>query len=358
MISFKVIGIEIELHWTFIALFGYLVFSLLLFNAENFFGYLTFFVLLFLSVFFHELMHSIVALSKKIKVQKIILLPIGGASITEKNIENPFDELQVAIAGPLFNFIVVIVILFAAQMFDLGLPLSSLSEITPESFNALLFSSPLFALLYVNLMLGLFNLLVPAFPMDGGRVLRALLSIFVGNTKATLWSTFISKILSVAMFVFSLLIGNLILTFISIILFVAANQEASLVKVKEEIKTVDLYDVIDFNPLKIKGTDSIEDAFKLMKSKNKTALLVDNNKIVNLDTISKVKRDKWALPVEKIAREVPSFTLKGRKDKLVDLMLVKGIDLVPVIEKGHLVGAIEFDVLQKALEIKRILEKD
>ena len=145
----RIYGIAIELHWTFILL---LLFTLL-------FGPLLFtlITLLFVCVLIHELAHSVTALRNKVGVKKIVLLPIGGASIIEDQKLDAATELSISLAGPVMSIF-------------LGFLFGIFSIFTPPGLITLLFQE----MFILNLLLGVFNLL-PAFPMDGGRVFRSYL---------------------------------------------------------------------------------------------------------------------------------------------------------------------------------------
>lgn len=170
-------GISLEIHQTFIWLILIIVILLLIFSPAEFFSYLLLLAFLFVSVFIHELFHSLVSIWRGFKVKKIILLPIGGLSVSTDFPEKPLEELLISLAGPLFNFIIVFAIIVIINVFP-GLPWPSLSggEALQE-LNTAILGNPLFALFWVNLILGAFNLFVPALPLDGGRVLRALLAL-------------------------------------------------------------------------------------------------------------------------------------------------------------------------------------
>ncbi|MFN3527816.1 MAG: site-2 protease family protein, partial [Candidatus Altarchaeaceae archaeon] len=142
----------------------------------------------------HELSHSIIAIKFKFKVRGITLFPIGGVADVEIK-ENPKAEFFIALAGPLFNF------LFAWMCFII------LFLITPEiseylnyhkifglEFN-LSFEGILGLIIWINFLLGAFNTFFPAFPMDGGRILRSLLAMKFDYVLATKYALIISKIL-------------------------------------------------------------------------------------------------------------------------------------------------------------------
>ena len=162
--SFKigsVWGIPIELHITFLLL----IIAVLVLSIPTF--YLFFIILfLFLFVVFHELAHSIIARHYGIKVRKIILYPIGGVSEIEEIPDNPSQEWRMAVAGPLTSLVLGVALLVVSLVISPHLITSVLTFTITGNL--------LFDLAILNILLGLFNL-IPAFPMDGGRVFRALL---------------------------------------------------------------------------------------------------------------------------------------------------------------------------------------
>lgn len=170
-------GISIEVHVTFVLFF----LLILLAGFANF----LFFLIIFMIVLSHELCHSIAAILSGIPVPRIILLPFGGLASIELP-ENPMTELKISLSGPFFNFF------FAG----VGFVLIKLMGLTLLSYGHLLYALVdggvgVFTVDYVlsmlvmsNLVLGLFNM-VPAFPMDGGRVLRSILALWIDYAKAT-----------------------------------------------------------------------------------------------------------------------------------------------------------------------------
>jgi Zn-dependent protease len=157
-------GIPIELHITFILLMGAVFF---LFYPQLYFFVLILF--LFVFVVFHELAHSVVARHYGIKVRKIVLYPIGGVSEIEEIPEKPSIEWRMAIAGPLTSFLIGITLFGLDQFITIETPAALFA---PSLATA---GSLMLDLAVLNLILGAFNL-IPAFPMDGGRVFRALLA--------------------------------------------------------------------------------------------------------------------------------------------------------------------------------------
>lgn len=223
---FKIKGIPIRINVTWLILFFLLIFSLL--NGElksihpeggtlAWFMESIFFVLFFFSsLIAHEAAHSIVAKSKSIDVSDITLYIFGGAARILKEPAKPFDEIQMAAAGPLVSFIIsgfsyLLSIIFLKLHFDSG--------------------EVVFLLLsYANLILAVFNL-IPAFPLDGGRILRSIIWLFTKNRlKATSAAAIISKFFALLLFSAGVYlstkvsIDSLWISFIAIVMFIFSSR--------------------------------------------------------------------------------------------------------------------------------------
>nr|MBP6810432.1 site-2 protease family protein [Saprospiraceae bacterium] len=195
---FTWLGIPVFLHWTFGLIFLYILWhaqSVGLGTIET--VWLTaLFMSLFLCVLLHEYGHAIAARRYGVKTRDIVLMPIGGVARLERMPEKPFHEFVVAIAGPAVNVVIAVVLfviigltveegsfgemlLSAVQTRDIG------PEIATESGYLMSPTMHFFIYLaFTNVVLVIFNM-IPAFPMDGGRVFRALLSMWLGRPKAT-----------------------------------------------------------------------------------------------------------------------------------------------------------------------------
>jgi len=179
----RIAGIDINVHVTFglILLFGAIQWGVPYGARGALFGALLMLVL-FMCVVLHELGHSLVAQAFGIPVRDITLLPIGGVARMEKNPSKPVHELLIAAAGPLVNVALATMLWIAT---DVGATLASTpvpdlaKQMTPGLPTALLW------LFLSNVFLAAFNL-IPAFPMDGGRMLRAVLAMSLGFAIATL----------------------------------------------------------------------------------------------------------------------------------------------------------------------------
>ena len=218
----RIAGIDINVHVTFglIVLLGAMDWGSRFGARGALFGALLVLVL-FLCVVLHELGHALVAKAFGIGVRDITLLPIGGVARMEKNPEKPVHELVIAAAGPLVNILLAAGLLavtgVASSLGKLD-PATALKSLTPGSETALLW------LLFANILLAVFNLL-PAFPMDGGRMLRAVLAMFLGFGPATRVASGVGQFLAVAMGLFGLLTGNFLLALVALFVFLGASQE-------------------------------------------------------------------------------------------------------------------------------------
>lgn len=211
----KVSGIEIRLHWTFVLLPIYIYFS----SLASGFGIAgaTTSVLLVLAIFgcvlLHELGHAFAARQFGIPTRDITLLPIGGVAALERIPRNPLQEMWIAVAGPLVN-----VVIAAALLLLIGFG---------GIFNGGFFAS----LALANIVLVLFNL-IPAFPMDGGRILRSSLALFTNWHHATEIAVSVGKILAVGLGFAGLLSGNIMMLFVAMFVWFAANSELAMARTR------------------------------------------------------------------------------------------------------------------------------
>lgn len=231
-------GIPVKIHWTFGLLFlyvGYIgISNNLSWQSTAFYG--LFVICLFICVVLHELGHALMARRFQVKTVDIILSPIGGVARLTHLPSKPKQEFLIAIAGPLVN--VVIAILVGMVMWALGVGLSTFQAEREETI--FLASDFLPFLLVMNIVLFFFNLL-PAFPMDGGRVLRSLLSMKMSRTRATLIAVRIGQVLAVLFVIGGLWLGQIVLPVIGIFIFLSASNELKHVRIDEFLnyKTVE-----------------------------------------------------------------------------------------------------------------------
>lgn len=221
-----VAGIGLYIHVTFFILLIWIGASYYLPRhswTEAFYG-LAFVIALFAIIVLHELGHALTARRFGIRTRDITLLPIGGVARLERMPEDPRQELAVALAGPAVNvvlaflfFIILVLMRQPLLPFDLG----NFSIVSPDFVRRLL---------YVNVILAVFNLL-PAFPMDGGRVLRAFLAMKMDYIRATHMAANVGQVMAF-IFGFIGLFSNPFLVFIALFVWMGAAAESSMVQMK------------------------------------------------------------------------------------------------------------------------------
>src|SRR6476660_3067643 len=218
----KVAGTVVRVHLTFLLFLAWIfAASYASGGAATAWDSLVFMVLLFLCVLLHEFGHIFTARAFNVPTPYVTLLPIGGVAQLERIPEEPWEEFLIAIAGPMVNIAImaVLIVLFgthlqpsaAAAVDNLKIPLVD-------------------RLAAVNLFLSVFNM-IPAFPMDGGRVLRALLATRMGYVRATEIAAFVGQGVAFALG-FIGLFANPMLIFIAIFVYLAASSEAHLVAIR------------------------------------------------------------------------------------------------------------------------------
>jgi stage IV sporulation protein FB len=213
----RVGGTEIRIHLTFLLLLAWIAISYYVSGgAAAAVNGVAFIIAVFACVVLHELGHVYAARRYGISTPDITLLPIGGLARLSRIPENPREEIVIALAGPAVNVVIaaVLILLLGATV-----DVSTLGQL--DSPNA----SFVGQLAAVNIFLVLFNL-IPAFPMDGGRVLRAVLALYLGRRRATQIAAIIGQALAFFFGFLGLLGGNPILIFIAIFVYIAAGAEA------------------------------------------------------------------------------------------------------------------------------------
>lgn len=216
--GFSLFGVPVRLHFTFILLVIFLVVTALG-SGSSTGNYALFMLGLFASVLLHEMGHAFVGRRCGVRTTEIIMFPIGGLARMER-IPRPRQELAIAIAGPLVNLILSSGIFVYMFYVHLSVPVKISEVLQPGDANALA------RLAYGNLVLAGFNLL-PAFPMDGGRILRAFLSMIRPEDQATRTAAWMGRMLAISMALYGLLAPQLMLVFFAFFIYLGAAQESA-----------------------------------------------------------------------------------------------------------------------------------
>jgi Zn-dependent protease len=298
---------------------------------------------LFASVLVHEMAHALYAQRKGGKVKSITLLMIGGVAQISEPPRSSRDEAIMALVGPLVS-------LALGALFTLARGLAA-----HVSWSL---SFALFYLGSLNLFLGAFNLL-PAFPMDGGRVLRSLLARRVGVVRATHIASRVGKIFAVLFAVWGFLSFNMLLLLIAFFVFVGADGEARAVTAKAMLEGLRVRDVMNRTTLTAPADMSVREAGELMLRERALALSVTSaDRPIGLLTLEAVQAVPPALRAETSARDIavvtPPVSPNDEAAAALRLMSEGQLPQLPVAEDGHLVGAVTREDVERGLKLSQL----
>jgi Zn-dependent protease/CBS domain-containing protein len=346
-------GIDVHIHSTFFLLLGFI--GLANWLAERTLaGTLAgvgFMLALFGCVLLHEFGHALTARRYGIKTRDITLLPIGGVARLERMPEDPKQELSVALAGPAVNVVIAGVLYLWLASRGVLEPITSLS-VSQGSF--------LERVMIVNVTLAAFNL-VPAFPMDGGRVARALLAMRMEYTRATQIAAALGQGLALILG-FIGLFSDPFLLFIALFVWIGAAQEASMAQMKSALGGIpvsramvtDFETVAETAPL---GTAvdvllrGAQEDFPVTRDGELVGILERRGLVAGL---TQYGRD---VPVAKVMRtDYSTVEAAGMLEAALVTMQTCGCETLPVLREGRLAGLLtkhnvgEFLAVQSALE--------
>lgn len=300
-----------------------------------------FVAMLFFCVLLHELGHVVAARRYGVKTPDITLWPFGGIANLERIPEKPSQELVVAIAGPAVN-VVIAVVLLAVLSFTLAggdLKAEDLAKIEDPR------TSMLVKLAGANIFLVLFNL-IPAFPMDGGRVLRALLAMKMGFARATALAASIGQGLAIGLGLLGIF-TNPMLMIIGVFVFLAASGEAGQVQLREASRGHIVADamITHFETLGPQAT--VDDAAEaLIRSTQKEFPVVDGaghlRGVLTRDAMIRALKDQGpSTPViEVMQHDIPTVEARSKLDAALKLITSAQVPAVGVLDVagGRLVG--------------------
>jgi Zn-dependent protease/CBS domain-containing protein len=355
--SFKIgraFGIDVKVHWSFFLLlifFGYLAFrdSGSLLSALVTVGLV---VVLFFCVLLHEFGHSLVAIRLGSEVQDITLLPIGGLARMKSLPERPIDEVKVAVAGPLVNVVLAPIFFGLALLFggNLSAPTDIISGV--DSIGQVFVS-----LGYINVALVIFNM-IPAFPMDGGRVLRGLLATRLGPVRATNISSTVGQGFAILFILGGFLSRNFLLAIIGFFVFLGASGEAQLVRQREQMRGLTVSDVMGtkgrtetVTPYHTFGQvlDAVIHGYQ-----EDFPVVDEDGELVGIITRSEIMAaahspGRYAIVRDLMRTEFP--TISPDADLFRDgnrLLQESGLRALPVVKDGNLVGMLTVDDVGQA----------
>jgi Zn-dependent protease len=346
----RVGGVPLRLHWTLGAMILYLtwVFSMRFAELAERTGPgalpplawgLVVAVGLFVGVALHELGHSMVALALGGRVRAITLTFIGGVSEIEEMPRHGLREALVAFAGPAVSFLLAL----AGWLLAHGA--------RPGSQIAL----GLVLLARLNLVIGAFNLL-PAFPLDGGRVLRSLLEARLGRFRATRAATVVSKAMAVVMALLGLL-GNWMLLVIALFLWMTADSEARAERLRAALSDVRVKELLDPEPdAPIPAYATVEQAAERMVAEKRLSFIViEGARIKGRVHLARIKRvpaaERRTKTVQEVADPLPEIDANATVDEAMRKMEQAGAQAIVVSSCGVALGMVSLGSVLRAAEL-------
>jgi len=358
---FKISGIPIKLHISFLLILPFLAWAFgnnikmiaemvdisvetLVFNPY----YLGFIlaVLLFVSIAFHELAHSFVARSHGININSITLMLLGGVAQMEDITDDPREEAWMAFAGPLFSLVLGFLLVQFTSIFS--------GQLLNDFYLVLMYLG------WLNIFLGFLNLL-PAFPTDGGRILRALIARKKTPLEATRIAAGIGKSFAFLFGILGLISGNFFLLFIAFFIFIGASQEYQSNLLKNVLSGFKVSEIMTENVSTIHKENTIDDLMDKMFNERHSGYPVinDNNQIqgcVTMEDIQDLKSEKTSeikikdIMTTEIKKVSPDEDIYHALRKLSEAKIGR----LMVMDNGKLVGIITRTDIMKAYRLNQL----
>ena len=351
----RIAGIDVYVHATFLMLLGWIA---MIHWAEGrsvaaVVSGVGFILVLFACVVLHEFGHALTAQRYGIRTLDITLLPIGGLARMERLPKDPVQELWVALAGPAVN-VVIALLLFALLRISGDWEAVDRVGIARGTFVE--------RVMLANAALVAFNLL-PAFPMDGGRVLRALLATRMDHALATQRAAWIGQAMAIA-FGFIGLFSNPILVFIAFFIWIGAGQEAGMVQMQSALAGVSVRQAMLTNFETLTPENTLGDAadlvltgsqqdFPVVRDGHVEGVLTRSDLLVALS-----QRGREAPVVDAMRRECLTADASEMLEAVLARLQGRDCHTLPVTEHGAFVGLVTMDNVGEFLMIQAAQRKN
>lgn len=348
-------GTAVRIHVTFVLFLVWIFVAAWIQGGPQAAWYaLAFLILLFACVLAHEFGHILTARAFGVPTPDVTLLPIGGVARLARIPEAPGEELLIAIAGPLVNVAIalILVVFLGANL--------SLQHLAVESSQV----SMVDRLALVNVFLVLFNM-IPAFPMDGGRVLRALLAMRLGHVRATEVAATIGQWTAFALGFIGLLV-NPLLIFIAIFVYLAASSEAQLVAIRAMSRDVPVAAAMMTQYATLVPDEPIEAAIDtlLRTSQAEFPVVDEGGQLVGVlgrdDMIKALKEHgPQARVAEVMTTDIPTMSHRGRLEDAFRMLQEKSKPAVGIVDPSNrLVGLVTSETVGEMLMVREALPRD
>ena len=349
----KLLGIDVYFHFTFLLLLVFLgfVYWRSTQNVEAALRGVAFIVALFGCVVLHELGRALMARRYGIRTRDITLLPIGGIARLERMPEKPMQEFWVALAGPAVNVIIVAVLLVGLAAADGFTPVKEIS-VTGGSFWQ--------RLMVLNLVLVAFNLL-PAFPMDGGRVLRALLAMRLGRRRATAIAANVGQGMAILFGIVGFFY-NPFLIFIGIFVYLGAQAEASMVEMQSALAGLRVRDAMMTRFRTLAAQDTLAKAVEeLLAGSQQDFPVLENAQPIGIlrrndlvKALAEGRRD--AAVTESMSHDCETVDEATSLKSAVESMRERQCATVPVVAGGRVVGLLTLEHISEIIMVNAAME--
>ncbi len=345
----RVFGITLRLHVTFLlllAFIGYAGFAEA--GVAGAIWALSLFCSIFACIVLHELGHSVVAQLLGVEVKSITLLPIGGVAALRGIPENPWHEIAITLAGPMVNAAIALVLLPFT-----GLPSHLFYLSMPQSVGGLLDG-----LVKANLVLFVFNF-IPAFPMDGGRLFRAVLALAISYRRATIVAATVGQGLAILFVLIGLTHVDLWLwTLVGVFIFIGADGEEKMVRARSLLRELDVEDVMAHEFAVLSPADTVARGLEMVYQTGQDDFpVVDGDQLLGvvtrpamLEAMNKIGAD--APVAEVMETNVPPVSPRANLSQVYETMLTEGHASLPVMRDGRLAGWLGLDNISRCLLVK------
>ena len=347
----KIAGIELKMHATFVLILAWVgLMQWRIGGTQAILPGIFFVLTLFVCVVLHELGHALTARRYGIKTKDITLLPIGGVASLERMPEEPRQELLVALAGPLVNVLIAAALWIVLNAAGAWIPLDRMDTANGPFLQRVLI---------VNVFLAVFNL-IPAFPMDGGRVLRALLATRLGFPRATQVAAGVGQGIAL-MFGFIGLFANPFLIFIALFVWIGAAQEAVMVQTRSELGGIPVSNAMLTEFHTLAPTDSLDHAVEMILAGSQHDFpVVDGQQqvvgvLMRSDLFSALAKKNNHSVGDAMRPMLEAVDAGEPLEQSLSKLDPRGKPLLPVMQAGKLVGILtsenigEFLMIQSAL---------
>ena len=304
-------------------------------------------ILLFASVLLHELAHSYLAKRYGVKIDSITLFLFGGVSAMEEIPKKPGQEATMAFAGPLTSIIIGSICVFIHRYLITQNPTLSLNPIH------LVF----WILGSMNLILGVFNLL-PAFPMDGGRVLRSLYARKMSYAKATHRAASVGKFFAILIAIFGIFVGNLWFPLIALFIYVGASEEEQSTQADIALGNILVKDIMTKNVICVNPSMTVEDLIQfIFEKKHMGYPVMERGRLKGIVTFTDIDHVPYlersmTLVSDIMTTNIISIPPNALARDAMKLIASKNIGRVMVVDKELLVGILSRTDLIRILKLR------